>query len=497
MSAAQTIRFRFCLYALIAACLLAAGSRNASGQVETAKKLAAMVRAQLPALDLKPTAADWLRSHPAEKLQLARYNVQGVGENFDYTAQGCWCARAGARVDLPQGAQLDRYAMFYPPAGKPGPLPPLPAEEDASLVQRGCTLLALRYEVQTPGDLTDLASAVSDELSKSWGPSHTVSRPKHPPWPWLYDPNFAWQHGEETIWIVADTKGRFRGPRLLILAWNRPALVSGDFSPSYDNDAWFPPHGQPSIAGAAAGLAGLDPAVSREILRQLALQWPIPAHDRPHTLEPIEQWLRETEGLPPERKAAALIVADFYAVKAQDFDLYYPKHFRTRLAKLGARYGPADGDETIYKHNWLEQALKLTTQGPINELARVARLEDACAFEGQPPSQVDWRDARIPYGEELLRDFPSSEWTPWVHYVLARTHAAKLMLSYPDSDEGQSIPTSGPEAARLRQAAIHHFRAFLDAKLDAPEAVAFAWQEAWRLLAGLPPTPINFLCYFE
>jgi hypothetical protein len=74
---------------------------------------------------------------------------------------------------------------------------------------------------------------------------------------------------------------------------------------------------------------------------------------------------------------------------------------------------------------------------------------------------------------------------------MARAYAAKLILSYPDIDlNGANRPTD-PEV--LRRNAITHFRAFLEENREAPES-AVTWREAWRLLAGLPPSPIHFAC---
>jgi hypothetical protein len=74
---------------------------------------------------------------------------------------------------------------------------------------------------------------------------------------------------------------------------------------------------------------------------------------------------------------------------------------------------------------------------------------------------------------------------------MARAYAAKLTLTYPDIDlNGANTPTD-PEA--LRGNAIAHFRAFIEENRAAPES-AIAWRETWRLLAGLPPSPIHFAC---
>ena len=139
--------------------------------------------------------------------------------------------------------------------------------------------------------------------------------------------------------------------------------------------------------------------------------------------------------------------------------------------------------------DWMGEAPK--GQPPLKdaaEIARVVRVEKPCAFDD---GRNNWANGEIIFGEKLLRDFPASRWKSYVHLTLARAYAAKLILTYPDVElNGANIPTD-PEA--LRRNAIANFRAFLNENRDAPEA-AVASREAWRLLAGLPPSPIHFAC---
>jgi hypothetical protein len=112
----------------------------------------------------------------------------------------------------------------------------------------------------------------------------------------------------------------------------------------------------------------------------------------------------------------------------------------------------------------------------------------ACAFDD---GRNNWHDGLIRAGQKLLRDLPASPSKPYIHLTMARAYDAKLILTYPDIDlDGATRPTD-PEA--LRRNAIAHFRAFLAETPNSPES-AVARREAWRLLAGLPPTPIHFAC---
>jgi hypothetical protein len=123
------------------------------------------------------------------------------------------------------------------------------------------------------------------------------------------------------------------------------------------------------------------------------------------------------------------------------------------------------------------------------ESASIARLEKACSFDD---GHNNWQAGMIRFGENLLRDFPASRWKPYIHLTLARANATWLILTYPTVDlNGANRPTTNPDT--LRRDAISHFRAFLEEDPESPEAKS-AWREAWRLLAGLPPSPIHFAC---
>jgi hypothetical protein len=66
-----------------------------------------------------------------------------------------------------------------------------------------------------------------------------------------------------------------------------------------------------------------------------------------------------------------------------------------------------------------------------------------------------------------------------------------MILTYPQVDlNGANRPTDPKALGRI---AIAHLRASLEGNRQSPEASS-AWREAWRVLAGLPPSPIHFAC---
>jgi hypothetical protein len=204
------------------------------------------------------------------------------------------------------------------------------------------------------------------------------------------------------------------------------------------------------------------------------------------TLSRLTKWLKNGGNLPPTRHAALLLVADAYIGCAQ-----LPPQ---ALAPLGAEFVthcPQDG--ATYDGNFLRQAEALDPEGQVGELAGLASLGEPCLLEGH----ADWPDLVIEKGEKLLSRFPPDRWTPWIHYAIATGHATKLSFAYPGGDPEGGMTALTPAAMQQqRKAAIAHFEDFIRAKPDTPESV-FAWQEAWRLLAGLPPSQVHFGCGCE
>ncbi|HEX4137152.1 MAG TPA: hypothetical protein VHY84_21265 [Bryobacteraceae bacterium] len=165
-------------------------------------------------------------------------------------------------------------------------------------------------------------------------------------------------------------------------------------------------------------------------------------------------------------------------------------HARTRLLVI-ARASPAPRGLSFH---WSgdapksQPALKERPGITTEELARIARVEKPCAFDD---GSNNWQEGLIAFGAKLLRDFPESRWKPWVHLTMARASAARLLLAEPGVDLNGANRPVNPEI--LRRNAIEYFRLFLDENRETPESGS-AWTEAWRLLAGLPPSPIHFAC---
>ena len=294
-----------------------------------------------------------------------------------------------------------------------------------------------------------------------------------------------WHRAGMNIWAAYDPLGKpggNPGPRVIVYARR-------DIPPDSDVDLQLLGPGlRQRVYQEAAQIAQLDPGLTAAVLRRC--QSGLKPEEVSPTLNRITQWVVAAKSLPPERKAAAFLMADAYLTWTSEVP-------QQRLIQaVGAEFkGGCPQDGPAYSNNFRRQAESLDPQGPAGELAGLSSLEDPCSLKGMRP----WHDLAIEKAEGLLKRFPEDEWTPWFHYVIARAHAVKLSYAYPGGDpegDGLALPLKPAEMLHERAAAIEHFREFLEARPDDPQSV-FAWQETWRLLAGLPPSMIHFGCSCE
>lgn len=432
------------------------------------------MRTDAAVLASQPTLAKWQRSHAADKLELAHYATFNDPYEVDFRRLDRWCAASVSR-----SPEQIRTALFYVPSVKRGALPPLPEKASATLT-RTCRMQAIWYETHAQISL----DVVVHELSSFWGKPNGQSAEPDIRGSGDWKGIFAWHRAGMNIWVVNDSVLRsdtIRGPRLVV-------YMRRDIPP--DLEAGAPLLGsaiKTQVADASARIAALDSKLTAAMLSRSHCETGRPRSEAGTlTTGRLARWFRVSRDLPPQRRAAALLLADFY-IACNEIPT-------KSLLKLGAGFRtmcPQDGP--FYSHNFRDRAEKLDAKGPAGELAGLASLADPCYLKGTRP----WQDLVIEEGEKLLSEFPPDNWTPWFHYAIARAHDAKLALVYPGGDpEEQGFHLSRAGMQRERDAAIEHFKLFLQEKPDAAESV-YAWQEAWRLLAGLPPSPIRFGCGCE
>jgi hypothetical protein len=426
--------------------LFAVLSRCLPAQTTVEARFADDIRSAADLAAAKPLYSAWRSSKALERVELSHYETEKDPYAIDLFTQ--WCVTSVADI----AARITRAASFYLPEVVQGALPPLPARQDSSLTD-SCRLGAVWYEAHD----VDLVPGVVKELSAAWGSPDRPSRPEMSKlgiWAsGLWREVSMWRRGDVTIWVAWTDASRGATPEPRTIVW-----IARDRPPDFDLfTAGF------DTTAAALKLTGL-PAMKCEA-------------------EGLARLLKAPGG-------AALLVADSFVSCAEQSG-----STRESLQALGARYErgcPQDG--AAYSHNFRERARTLDPTGPAGALAALATLQSPCAVKGPGP----WPENVLLQGQKDLQQFPPGPWTPWVHFALARAHDVKLSFSMPpgEADAGVVHRLTDAQARQERTAAIAEFERFIRARPSAPSAV-FAWREAWRLMAGLPPTQTQFGCGCE
>ena len=459
--------------------------RSSSAQNATASMFAKQVEHDIAALSSQPSVGTWQKLHPDEKLELMHYNddkdyyVADLGMDF-YS----WCAASPSRLPSTFG----RVALFFVPSVTIGALPPLPSPGHAS-VKESCRMQALHYTASPEIPAEDLVR----EFSSMWGTpdrSQAVSGSEYGHPENIYGNIAIWDHDGVTARLryLYTLEGVSQARTGIMLYAKRDSLPA---APCFEctSSVMYPliSEGLTLYLQEAAQIAAEDPALTQQIVewsRQMNNpRWRV---DSTLARNNLGKWLEVAKQRSPHQRAAALLLADLYVEGAgARLD---PEFYKG----LGAEYDKQEN----YLNNFIKQAEKMDQGGEVSELAALWTVSGECpGFDKRP-----WPDIAIEQVESFLARFPSDQWTPYVDFALARAHSAKLLWSYPGgstddySTEGSPLSSAGKEHERA--AAVEYFKAFLDARPGGREG-AFAWLEAWRLLAGLPPSRIGWGCTGE
>jgi len=462
---------------------------------------------ELGALQGGGTPADWLRTHPADSFAI-------FAPARDRDNNRPWCARASARDTLPGGEVVVRHAYFYPPT--PPPSLELPADAAAAdLVRRECRLDAIWVESPVSDTSAGRARAevIRAALGRAYGrvragPDSFYGRALNDSQKRLLE-RFGgfeslqlgvsffgsagwrtlgrWEADSATIVSAFDAGLGPTAPRRVLgiaffprSGFARPPAVMSDLEGDRAVD---------TSLSAAARRAGLDAGVTAAVLA-------LPNSHAPDSirLAALRTWLAAARGLDSPHHAAALFVADGAAppgVERKDSAALVPFQalgFEFVFSELDGGYN--------YTHNLLEQALRLDPDGPIGEMVRLYKVHRGFNLNGMCGGGGDAFRKVIIEGQALLAGAKDPGLQAELHFLIGDAYADIVALAAGEGDEYADTTAYAPQAAQARRNAIAQYRAGL--ALDRRSAKArSAWLEAWRLMAGLPPTTTHFFCVYD
>lgn len=482
--------------------------------------------AELSALRPAVTASAWLTAHPGDGFLLFRRD--SIRENHN-----SWCARARQSGQLSDGRRMVRYAYFYPPVPPPSLI--LPATSGPNLVREQCVLGTVWVEATATDSATGsaLAAHVRDALTVAHGPvraGRNLFGSRVPPdslrralsrlpgadallMGLHYFGAAGWRvpgrwEVESTVIVSAFDRGldrRQSGGRVLAFAY-LPIANLGSVGEDLDRSEAVERR-RVTLALEAVRLSGLDSIQTRRLLGILA-DADSAYHGRgsidPKALDSvavvvIRDWTMGARSLAASRRAAALLAADqvlgsgpMVYVRAQRQDTS-----RVEYEQLGAVFVRDElGGGYNYTHNWLDQGLTLDAKGPVGRLATLALLRSGFNETGMCGGGSEAFRRVITTGERLLTGDLDTATAAEVHRLVGDAYADIVALAAGDGAGYADSTDYLAEAPAARVKAITHYRTALALDRLSPEARS-AWLEAWRLIAGLPPTTTHFFCVYD
>jgi hypothetical protein len=408
-----------------------------------------------------------------------------------------------------------RAAQFLVPSVEAGKFPPLPEKPDTGL-SAGCQLAQLWYETEAKVDSKDVVQWLKSRLGEPNGPPEEY---RLKIWGGGWGRKTAWHKDGIAVWVVSDPRKGFLErsfPGGLGHGLTMAVYVRSDVAPDRDwESTWdklqalVAEQSGPALAETAA----MEPSLTKSVLaRTRCANWtaadvdvavdPDGSHrwrgfagdrDIAEGVDRLGRWLDLARALPPGRRAAALLVADYYVTCAQQLDLqtdasvnrdFQVAHLVSeQYAKVGAVFhGCPLGGYVPYGHSFRTEASSLSPE-TLRDLADLHAFWERDAFGYEKAGT----------GERLARALP--EWRPVIHNALARAHELRIFeLSRPGrpplGEIRRVFDYSRAEMRRERDAAVRDYVVFIRENPSDPES-ANSWQRAWRMLAGLAPASVS------
>ena len=494
-----------CVNALLPACVERPPEKPEAAAVATdSTTFPGRVVVELSALRPDVTPAQWLPGHPGDSL--SPFAIAEGNEN-----SGLWCVRSTSHDSLADGSPTLRYAYFYPPPA-PASLELPPDGNARDIVAHSCLLGEIW--VQTPYSDSaggrQLAERTRDALVRSYGPvtagtdyyaglpltdsQKQVLRAKPGRETQRLGISFfgaaywrapgRWQRGPATV-VSAFDAGLRRALHPRVIAFAYLPITQLDRKRRFDEVPAATPDFDTALA-AAGRLTQLDTNVVRDFL---ALR----GHQTVEStrIAAISRWLGTAGSLESTRRAAALFVADGVVPERLDENDSVTSR---AYGNIGVKFVRSElAGSNNYAHGLLEESLRLDQNGPIGQLATMELLNRGFDLTGMCGGGFE--DV-IKAGEPFLTRLTTPGAKARVLFLLGDAYSDIVALA---AGEGQDMADTADFVARApnaRRKAIAYYRQGLSLNRESAQARA-AWLEAWRLLAGMPPSRTHFYCVYD
>lgn len=463
------------------------------------------------------TVAEWNAEHPGEvetpEQAQQRESFRDAWNTGEKGLERHWCLRSTAEIQLAGGIAVRRIALFYQPLvneNYDGPLPPLPTESGAALRQHGCRLLRILSEFEGVSDPRALAETLAreiagqpsvelapvgeDAVAESWAPVFTYG----------FMRGYGTDDGipVDGDWTVYEpgmyrTRSPIAGRELgVVVRWR---AVSLDYGPP-PRATLNPLAGQPWVALRAAMLAGMPKEITLKMLSFLAPQvggWieQPPLYCHRDVVPVLRSWLAQAAKAPANQHAAAVVMADQVANRLPDCAEFAeePHNYafesqsaaenawpalEKELGALGIDMGESAHRGEVYSGSLLKQVPRLTPTGEVEEVYRVALLDqDQCEWNGYGDADCTGFNREA---EKFLADYRKDAWTPSIELMLAQAYS--IMEAQSEADD----EVSAAQREDWRKKEDQYLRAWYAGSRN-EQSRALVWQEIWNIDAGGDP----------
>jgi len=457
------------------------------------------------------TIAEWSAHHPGEVVQAPEDSDSDYDPNKAYdlsprqqdvrSLEGRWCWKSIADIYLAGGVHVRRTALFYQPIVEytyEMPLPTLPAETGEALRNDGCKLVKILHEFDGASDSHALLETICQQVpgKRSEEPGNFLLPARRDFWKPLYSFNKFGKPSTYHYLFFHDPKiSKYADPPAVLLEWQWGTLDYGQPSAKSIN----PLASQPWLEMRAAVLAGLPKNPTLDMLSFLAphlgdyFEQP-PFYCEKQLIPVLRNWLDLAVRRKSQEQAAAILLADRILLRSdscaefsnsgglssEEQDLAQRDYdaLKKNLQEMGIETEmPARVGNEHYTGNLMGKVLRLSPDGRVNQLARIAILDNRCSWSAYTES-ADCSKI-IEEGERFLAHFPEDDWTPSVHLILAEAYA--LMGANPEDEVSANAK---PSKSEWEQKAAGQYRAWY-AKSTNQRDRPLVWQEIWGLDAGL------------
>src|SRR6266568_3123820 len=213
----------------------------------------------------------------------------------------------------------------------------------------------------------------------------------------------------------------------------------------------------------------------------------------------FRDWLTAAKSQPAGQHAGSLLAADRVLDFLDHDGVQVGEAARAAMKSFGVEYVHdelAGGD--VYTHGLLKQAKALAPPGPAGDEVLLFQMERGFDETGMCSAGAEEFSQVIQQGESLLagaRSLPMSTLSS-LHFMVGDAYATIVWLAK-TTDTEYHDPKKYQQAAELARAkALEHYRAAFNLEHGTARAQK-TWKDAWRLVAGLPPTRGRYFCIYD